>query len=321
VQFHPESICSQPFGRKLLSNFRDIALTAATQHSVPLLLPSSKSFDNITGSTASKASAVDSAAASLLSPSPPSELSKQVPIKLKLLLKRFGPQDPEQGLNYLLYLPESYDDSDQKWPLVFSLHADDGCGSQLDRVREQGLPFELERRGTTPYILVAPQCAVNASEQESRKRWSIELLDGMLTELLKNLKIDEQRVFVTGASMGGLAGWEWVCACPQRFAGLISICAGINTAKISSMRGESALKGISIWAFHGEMDESVNIEGIKASINEAKKKGANVKVTVYPGAGHNSWEKAYAEPQLDSWILACKSAGTTRCLLWRQIVW
>jgi hypothetical protein len=41
-------------------------------------------------------------------------------------------------------------------------------------------------------------------------------------------------------------------------------------------------------------------------IDAAKKAGADAKFTVYPGVGHNSWGKAYAEPELETWILARK---------------
>jgi predicted peptidase len=32
--------------------------------------------------------------------------------------------------------------------------------------------------------------------------------------------------------------------------------------------------------------------------------GGNVKYTEYPGVGHNSWDKAYAEPELMQWLLS-----------------
>jgi hypothetical protein len=41
-------------------------------------------------------------------------------------------------------------------------------------------------------------------------------------------------------------------------------------------------------------------------VDAAKKAGADVKFTIYPGVGHNSWDKAYGEPELEGWILAKK---------------
>jgi len=35
---------------------------------------------------------------------------------------------------------------------------------------------------------------------------------------------------------------------------------------------------------------------------------AKVRYTEYPGVGHNSWDKAYAEPELVAWLLSQKLA-------------
>lgn len=40
-------------------------------------------------------------------------------------------------------------------------------------------------------------------------------------------------------------------------------------------------------------------------MNDAMKAlGGEVRYTEYPGVGHNSWEKAYAEPELFTWMLS-----------------
>ena len=40
---------------------------------------------------------------------------------------------------------------------------------------------------------------------------------------------------------------------------------------------------------------------MKKGIQQA---GGNVTYTEYPGVGHNSWDNAYAEPELMPWILS-----------------
>ena len=68
----------------------------------------------------------------------------------------------------------------------------------------------------------------------------------------------------------------------------------------------TALKGMPIWAFHGDADSVVKFATGQAIVDAAKAAGADIKFTVYPGVGHNSWGKAYAEPELEAWILARK---------------
>jgi hypothetical protein len=39
-------------------------------------------------------------------------------------------------------------------------------------------------------------------------------------------------------------------------------------------------------------------------VNALKNAGAIVTYSEYPGVGHNSWDNAFAEPQLLDWIFA-----------------
>ena len=213
-------------------------------------------------------------------------------VKAKPQAKHFEKTGLAYALDFLAYTPSSYDkDTAKKWPLVIFLHGSGERGSQVNLVRKNGLPFELDRRGDTPYIMIAPQCPANT-------RWDVDVLDALLTDLIKSYRVDEKRVVITGLSLGGMGSWEWASAHPERFAGMIPVCGRVDPAKTIS------LKGMPIWAFHGDKDGAVKIEGHIAAIEAAKKNGAEVKFTVYPGVGHNSGEKAYAEPELEGWILA-----------------
>ena len=213
-------------------------------------------------------------------------------VKAKPLAKHFEQAGLPYALDYLTYLPASYEkDLGKKWTLVIFLHGSGERGNQLNLVRKNGLPFELDRRSDTPYIMVAPQCP-------AKDRWNVQVLDALLTDLLKSYRIDEQRVVITGLSLGGFGSWAWSCEHPERFAGVIPVCGGIEPAKTIT------LNGMPIWAFHGDADKSVPFERGQVAVEAAKKNGANVKFTVYPGVVHTSWEKAYAEPELEAWILA-----------------
>ena len=66
------------------------------------------------------------------------------------------------------------------------------------------------------------------------------------------------------------------------------------------------IKDVPTWAFHGDADPTVKLTAGQTMVDAAKAAGADVKFTVYPGVGHNSWGKAYAEPELEAWILARK---------------
>jgi predicted peptidase len=44
-------------------------------------------------------------------------------------------------------------------------------------------------------------------------------------------------------------------------------------------------------------------------IEMLNKAGGNPRYTEYPGVGHNSWDRAYAEPELLSWLFSQKKVG------------
>ena len=59
-----------------------------------------------------------------------------------------------------------------------------------------------------------------------------------------------------------------------------------------------------VWIFHGADDPAVPVEESRKMAAALQAAGGNVKYTEYPGTGHDSWDKAYAEPELMEWLLA-----------------
>lgn len=214
--------------------------------------------------------------------------------KLPPTAKKFTTSDGKASLDYLVYLPEGYDkDKAKLWTLVVFLHGAGERGADVQAVRKTGLTQTLEQRGAIPYVMIAPQCPANTF-------WNIGTLDKLLDQALSDYRVDKKRVVLTGLSMGGFGTWNWSVEHPERFAGLVPIC---GWGKIDQA---AALKGMPIWAFHGDADQAVKFASGQAMVDAVKVAGAEIKFTVYPGVGHNSWGKAYAEPELEAWILARK---------------
>ena len=203
--------------------------------------------------------------------------------------KLFG-KDPVTGLGYLLYQPKTV--AKEKLPLLIFLHGSGERGADLKLLHKNNLPKRLDAMADLPYIAVAPQCPAG-------KRWDdVALLDQFLDHLLATLPVDRDRVVLTGLSLGGFGTWKWGAARPERFAGLAPVCGAGDANTVGS------LKGMPVWAFHGDKDPAVPYERGKAMATAAEKAGALVKFTTYPGVGHNSWVQAYEEPEFDRWVLA-----------------
>jgi predicted peptidase len=199
-------------------------------------------------------------------------------------------------LDYLLYLPSGYDaDSSQRWPLILFLHGSGERGSDLELVKLYGIPKNLEMGDDLPFIVVSPQCPADS-------HWTlhIEALNALLDDVIARTRVDEDRVYLTGLSMGGAGTWMLAGAYPHRFAAIAPICGRIVPLPLVR------LKNLPIWAFHGDADEVVPVSETTRTVDAIKALGGNVQSTIYPGVGHNSWTQTYNNPELYAWFLRQK---------------
>jgi predicted peptidase len=107
-------------------------------------------------------------------------------------------------------------------------------------------------------------------------------------------------------SMGGYGTWSLATKYPERFAAAVPICGGggIIDVLLGERKKAAALKSLGVWAFHGGKDPVVPLEESERMVNALKKVGAtDVKLTVFPEAGHDSWTEAYNTPELFDWML------------------
>lgn len=208
------------------------------------------------------------------------------------LVRRCGDPGPDDGLDYLVYLPADYGkDAARRWPLVVFLHGMADRGGELARLRAVALPRLVERRGNLAYVLVVPHCPDGMV-------WPTRRLDKLLDQVLSEQRVDPKRVVLTGLSMGAMATWRWGMAEPERFAALVPIAGGVAPDDVDE------LKGMPIWAFHGDADPVLPIDAHRRIVDAAKAAGAVTRFTAYPGVGHNCWDRAYANPGLEPWMLA-----------------
>lgn len=201
-------------------------------------------------------------------------------------------------IDYLLHIPESYNTSKTAVPLLLFLHGAGERGSDLKKVAPHGPPARIARgEWDYPFIVVTPQCPADAWWTDSLMTDSLEAL---LDDLERNYRIDENRIYVTGLSMGGFGTWRLATENPDRFAAIAPICGGGDPFHAKR------IKDLPIWTFHGAKDEVVPILSTEVMVQALKKIGSEVIFTVYPETGHDSWVEAYDNPELYEWLLEQK---------------
>jgi predicted peptidase len=195
-------------------------------------------------------------------------------------------------MKYLLYLPKDYEQK-PSWPLMLFLHGRGERGDDLALVKRNGPPKLIEEGKQFPFIVVSPQCP-------DEKSWEPFELTALLDEMVEKYKVDQDRIYLTGLSMGGFGTWDLATRTPSRFAAIVPICGG------GDPRRAKALANLPVWVFHGAKDTLVPYQRSEEMVEALKKNGGNVKFTLDPEAGHGVWNKAYAMPELYEWLLQQK---------------
>jgi len=221
---------------------------------------------------------------------PPGQTARQFQFKKTLDVK----------VDYLLFLPKGYDaKAEKRWPLILFLHGAGERGTNIWKVATHGPAKQAAAHPDFPFIIVSPQCP-------ERQIWSSDVLLGLLDEITGKYAVDTSRVYLTGLSMGGYGTWDLGLTHPEKFAAIVPICGGGQRISVllSSRDREAALKTLSVWAFHGGKDPVVPLEESQRMVDALKKVGVpEVKFTVYPEAGHDSWTETYQNPELYDWLL------------------
>jgi len=203
-------------------------------------------------------------------------------------------------LSYLLTVPKEYaDDPNRRFPLVLFLHGSGERGTNVQLVAVHGPPKQAREGKAFPFVLVSPQCPPD-------QRWEPATLAALLDEVEKAVRIDTHREYVTGLSMGGYGAWALAAHYPERFAAIAPVCGGGERIDLLlGGRKTEAMKTLGIWAFHGAKDSVVPLEESQRMVAAFKKLGnTDVQLTVYPEADHDSWTRAYDEPEFYAWLLA-----------------
>jgi predicted peptidase len=199
-------------------------------------------------------------------------------------------------LNYLLYLPDGYGAGDKAWPLVLFLHGAGESGNDLAKVKKHGPPKLIEQGKSFPCLVVSPQ--------SPGRGWEPQTLNALIDDLLVTYKVDRDRVYLTGLSMGGYGTWALAAAHSERFAAIVPICGGGNPADAKK------LKDLPTWVFHGAKDPAVPLKRSEEMVRALKDAGAEqVQFTVYPDAAHDSWTQTYNNPEVWEWLLKQKRSG------------
>ncbi|WP_395374599.1 hypothetical protein [Marinicella sp. W31] len=224
---------------------------------------------------------------------------------------------------YLEYLPEGYDlaeNTDREYPLLLFLHGSGETGNTIDdlgEVKRHGPPKLIENGhnmtfsvGTIndSFIVISPQ------QKNGSGGWPGTVLIPIVEYLLNNYRIDPDRVYMTGLSMGGRGSWQTVVSKQNVDGGnYFASIAPIAGGGLQNGWGTTAAEmNVRVWNFCGDNDPSVSLFGCRRAAVEMQSNQANPSpiITVYETNSHAvSWQNAYRtdnslhNPNLYQWLL------------------
>ena len=212
-------------------------------------------------------------------------------------------------LKYRLLTPDY--DTLRSYPLVIFLHGSGERGNDNEAQLKWGvLNFATDQMMMThPAYVLAPQCP-------ERQQWSafankadsfqlsikptpskqMELLISLIHQLCKTQRIDTNRIYITGVSMGGYGTFDAIERYPHLFAAAVPVCGAGDITKAAD------IAHLPIWIFHGAEDPAVSPQHAYNMNSALVKAGAHPGLTVYPSTGHFSWLGAYIDSIMIEWL-------------------
>ena len=202
-----------------------------------------------------------------------------------ILLKEY------EGMQYYEYFPADFN-KEKKYPLMVFLH---GAGERefVEQAKKFGPIHEVEQGMNVQAIVLCPFC-------KGSNTWFnyLEKLQKLICIYRENSYVDENRVCMTGLSMGGYGTRVFGMSYPELLSAIAPLCGGGMAWNVKT------LIKTPVWAFHGDADDVVEISESDKIVNALRKCGGNVKYTVYKGYRHDIWTVTYKNPEFYEWILS-----------------
>ena len=229
------------------------------------------------------------------------------------------------SIGYWEHLPSDYHQSDKHYPVMIFLHGigERGNGtSDLHKVKKNGPPKYIEQGHTMTFtvdgkeesfIVVSPQLRADYNS------WPAFYIDYVVEHVKKTYRIDTDRIYLTGLSLGGGGCWTYAsykAEYANKIAAIVPIC-GAQSYKSNQV--DNLVNGnVNVWALHGDADRVVTVRHSQDWVSNINQRSPGLaQLTIYPGAGHGgAWyygynpTHLYHNPNVYEWLLQ-QRRGTT----------
>jgi poly(3-hydroxybutyrate) depolymerase len=198
-------------------------------------------------------------------------------------------QEAGEILPYRLYVPRAYTGT-RALPLVVALHGLGADENSFFTAYGKRLPALAEERG---YLVVAPlgyrvdggygfsmRLSMEDAAQKRKRELSEADVLAVLDLVRTQYKVDEDRIYLLGHSMGAIGTWYLDAKYPERWAALAPFAGFGSPLTVARMKQVAQL------VVHGDADATIAVTGSRAMVAEMKRLGVEHQHIEVPGGTH-----------------------------------
>jgi poly(3-hydroxybutyrate) depolymerase len=191
---------------------------------------------------------------------------------------------------YRMYVPRAYTGA-KAFPLIVALHGLGGTEDSFFDNYNKALPPLAEQHG---YILATPLgyrvdgsygWGLGTPPADPAVRRTQDLSEQDVMQVLQRVrqlyKIDENRIYLMGHSMGGLGTWKIAPKYPDIWAAIATFAGAGAPATLERIRHVPEI------VVHGDADPTVNVSGSRNMVAKLKELGVEHKYIEVPGGLHS----------------------------------
>lgn len=223
---------------------------------------------------------------------------------------------------YQVYVPPEYDPREAH-PVIVDLHGNGMQGSDGLLQTVVGLADQVRKdRSRFPCIVIFPQAQENTLWLNPEME---DLVVAELDQVMAEFRVDADRVYLMGFSMGATGAYRIAFRWPDRFAAMVTVAGRIEPAEdygptiiaidrkanpfVTSADPFATLAGrlrqLPISVVHGDADDIVPVQQSRSVVAALKRAGSAVRYIEYAGVDHaGAARKAYTEQDTLDWLLA-----------------
>ena len=195
------------------------------------------------------------------------------------------------GYDFLVYLPESYENSQEELPVILYLHGKSCTGTDINMVTKYGTITALRKGVDVNAIVIAPQVEIYKNGWEPKKVMAV------MDYVTSNFRVDENRMYVVGMSMGGSGTYKVIGAYPDKFAAAITMC-GTCWVDIKP------IAKVPLWVIHGVDDTATPFSRSTDFVKkmEAANTTSRLRYSWLEGCGHSILARVYMLEKVYEWL-------------------